>query len=516
MAIDFPENRKEIQNRMASDVQNELPQSDPFLRNSFLSALIVAAAGRIYDFTVQQQQLLIELFPDTATGLFLERWGSYVGITRNPATQANGLVTFSGVAASAIPLGTTVQSSTGLEYTTQTAVVISANNISVTSITRVGSTATVTTVSDHNLASGIDVTISGANEPEYNVTETITVIAADQFTYEVAGSPATPATGTIIASFNTASVEVKSTGFGKENNQLSGTALTLTTPLAGVDDTAYVQFSEIGNGTDIETDDDLRTRILERYQNPVAMFNVAAIVAKAKEVSGVTRVFVLEAGDPLETVPVTSAVNASGTAFVTTTVPHNFEDGQHVTITGANEPEYNQTNEVLFVFSPTVFLYHVPVGAPAVATGTLTAFGGVRPGQVYVYFVRDNDVNIIPSASEVTAVKDKILEIKPAHTSSTDVIVLAPTPITIDFTFTALSPNTTTMQTAITQSLQQFFREQVEVGKDIVEDSYQCAIFGTIDSETGDRITSFTLSAPVGDIIINPGEMPVLGTIAFP
>ena len=73
-------------------------------------------------------------------------------------------------------------------------------NKTVTSITRSGSTATVTQI-NHGYATGYLVYITGANETEYNVEgASITVLDADTYTYTVAGTPATPATGTIKAS----------------------------------------------------------------------------------------------------------------------------------------------------------------------------------------------------------------------------------------------------------------------------------------------------------------------------
>lgn len=70
----------------------------------------------------------------------------------------------------------------------------------VTSITRSGAVATVTTAAAHNIESGTIVTHAGANQTEYNVAAVITKTAATTYTYAVAGTPATPATGTIYAS----------------------------------------------------------------------------------------------------------------------------------------------------------------------------------------------------------------------------------------------------------------------------------------------------------------------------
>lgn len=66
------------------------------------------------------------------------------------------------------------------------------------SITRSGSTATVTHTA-HNIPDGSKVLIKGANQTEYNGVFTITVINSNSYSYTITGAPATPATGTILA-----------------------------------------------------------------------------------------------------------------------------------------------------------------------------------------------------------------------------------------------------------------------------------------------------------------------------
>lgn len=68
---------------------------------------------------------------------------------------------------------------------------------SVTSITRTGTTATVTTSGTHGKVTGDYVEIAGANETDYNGIFEVTVTDTTHFTYEVANSPSSPATGTI-------------------------------------------------------------------------------------------------------------------------------------------------------------------------------------------------------------------------------------------------------------------------------------------------------------------------------
>lgn len=73
------------------------------------------------------------------------------------------------------------------------------SQVTPTSITRSGSTATVTLPSAVNWQTGSKVTIAGATQTQYNGEFVISVTDSTHFTYKVTGTPATPATGTITA-----------------------------------------------------------------------------------------------------------------------------------------------------------------------------------------------------------------------------------------------------------------------------------------------------------------------------
>lgn len=69
---------------------------------------------------------------------------------------------------------------------------------SVSSITRSGTTATLTTSIDHGYAVGDSIVVAGATQTDYNGVFVIASTPTDTtLTYEVANSPVTPATGTI-------------------------------------------------------------------------------------------------------------------------------------------------------------------------------------------------------------------------------------------------------------------------------------------------------------------------------
>jgi uncharacterized phage protein gp47/JayE len=436
MALNIPSTAAEIDRRSKNDVKNELTQANPFLRNSWLGAIVTSLANRMFDFYFTLDQVQKESIPDTAE-IQLERWASIFGIIRDEATIAEGGVTFTGTLQETIPINTILATSDGLEYNLLANTTIATVVNTVTSITRSGATATVLTVAAHGLSNNVRVTIEGANETDYNGTFDIIVLDDDEFSYTVPGTPSTPASGSITATGSYGNGTVQSLEFGEDQNQEFGTPLNLQSPILGVDDECLVAVDGLVGGVDVQSDDDLRSELLERIRNPVAHFNSSDIITKAKTRPGVTRVFVEE---------VTPAV-----------------------------------------------------------------------GQVTVYFMRDNDeASTIPSAQQSTLTKNDILEITPANTDPSDLFVSGPTEVNQNFVFSALSPDTSTMRTAVSASLEQFFKEKTEVGENVVQEAYNAAIFNTLDTTNGNVIESFTVTTPAGDITVNSGEIATLGSITYP
>ena len=71
------------------------------------------------------------------------------------------------------------------------------------------------------------------------------------------------------------------------------------------------------------------------------------------------------------------------------------------------------------------------------------------------------------------------------------------------------------MRTAIQNSLKQLFEDEADLEKNMTEDDYRTAIKNSFDMETGTKLQSFALTAPIGDITVGLGELPVLGDVTF-
>lgn len=87
----------------------------------------------------------------------------------------------------------------------------------------------------------------------------------------------------------TATASVTASTPGTAGDSAAGTTLTFASPIAGIQAEATVGSGGITGGADTETDDELRTRLVERIQNPPQGGASEDYVTWALAVSGVTR-----------------------------------------------------------------------------------------------------------------------------------------------------------------------------------------------------------------------------------
>lgn len=102
----------------------------------------------------------------------------------------------------------------------------------------------------------------------------------------------TDAEGTIASGTATVAVTAGAAYPGEAGNADEDTSLTLDAPISGVGATATVAAGGIEDGVDEESDDALRVRLLERMASPPQGGAESDYVLWAKQVAGVTRVWV--------------------------------------------------------------------------------------------------------------------------------------------------------------------------------------------------------------------------------
>ena len=458
MAIEFPKTAEEVVNRVKDDLKAALPNSNPYLKNSILGALAVSVGYRSFDIQKNVESQQKQFFPQTATGVYLDYFAQLRDVTQLAATPSSGLAVFSGsVDGTNIPAGELLSFSE-ITFETQEAGTLTANAVTVTSITQTAGVATITFDNNHGLATGVSITVTGCEQVQYNGTHVVTVINSLVATYVVPENTVTPATTvtTIEADYNVASILVQSQDSGANTNAASGSELVLQNPIVNVNDSAFVNQDNLSGGDDAQSEESYRQNIISAYQNPLALFNPEATRRQATSVRGVTRVFVI---------PITDGVSGG-----------NYVKGD----------------------------------------------GSGLPGYATIFFVRDEDTSIIPDGAEIAQVRDKILEIIPLTDVPENIHVLAPVGVPVNITFSVISPDTTTMRTAITENIRAFFRGQngmnlfsEENAGTIFLNNLNLAILQTVDDATGQALESYTLTAPVANIVIQDGEITIEGTVTF-
>ena len=438
---------EQYKNIAIAELRRSMPTIDPTVPNQWGFTFVTSMAALAFSLSLSVKDLLRQLFPQTAGGEFLDLWGQYENIPRPPATESAGDISIEGVDTTLIPIGTVFTGANGLDYTSTLGTTVNVVSQAITTLTRVGTTVTAEMAANHTLATGISVTTSGANEADYNGTFVINVNDRDQFTYEITGTPATPATGTIEYTSTYAVVNVTSDTTGIDTIISGAGELTLKESIDDIDDSGFVQFDGISGGADILDDESYREIILLSRSDITGVFTSDQIKVAVLSVSGNTRVFV-----------------------------------KKPTLLGAG--------------------------------GSLDPL----PGQVSIFFLRDNDPSILPSPELIATTKQAVIDDGklPANTAEADVYVQGPALVEQAFVFLAISPDTTTMRSAITANLQAFFEDTVEFEESVPSDSYRAAIQATQDTVTNDILSTFTLTSPTGPIVVTSGEIAIFGGATYP
>jgi hypothetical protein len=251
---------------------------------------------------------------------------------------------------------------------------------SISGITRSGSTATATTAIPHGMSSGYSVTIAGATQTEYNGTFVVVVTGASTFTYTVSGTPATPATGTIIFNGVTTLWVRDLPSASNVAAFQSGDSVVLRKFTRGVEGSLTISecigvLTSYTDGTSGNEGQQSWTFTRNSGADSGAMLAGQVVAVDSVVLDfGVSGNGYYEVSAIDGTVTVASITRVSTTATLTTSSAHGYQTGDSVTISGANETQYNGTFTIT-VTSATVFTYTVS-GSPATpATGTILVNG---------------------------------------------------------------------------------------------------------------------------------------------
>ncbi|MDO8812676.1 MAG: PilC/PilY family type IV pilus protein [Gallionella sp.] len=253
------------------------------------------------------------------------------------------------------------------------------STLNVTSIDRTGTTALVTTSGTHGYSDGSSVTISGAAQTEYNVTQAISYANPhNATTFTITGlpnKPTTPSVGAYTVSLHNAAAQAITSISRNETATNSATATVTTTAAAhgyNNGDSVIITGATPSdyNGTKtISTSGPLSNQFtysVPVYPTTPALNSYKAVVHPySRTILSITKV--------------------SNDGLVTTSAPHGFHVGQSVTIAGTGEATYDGTKTVTVVGTTTTFKFSgvtgnpgaITAGATVIPSTTAVALGGV-------------------------------------------------------------------------------------------------------------------------------------------
>lgn len=250
-------------------------------------------------------------------------------------------------------------------------------SVSISTITRVTTTATVTTAVNHGYTSTNRINIRGATGGDaalYNGDFTITVTGLNTFTYTMGGTPTGSAAGTLFANkgpriYN--AYQTQAVGSGDyADSATNSEGIVICTP-----NTAYLYRYGIAT-TNIsypsnETCDIGSPCVLTQYLNLLYLFRGYSTAS---------------------TLTVSTLTQAAGTATCTTSTAHGLATNSWVTMVGASPDGYNGIVKITNTGANT-FTYTVSGALSSPATGTITA----RPCKPPMYW----DLNTTTLAFQV-------------------------------------------------------------------------------------------------------------------
>ena len=208
----------ELAQRTANAFRANLKGSDARLWPNNVAVSAKVMAGAVFEAFSFLDYIAKQINKHTAEGVWLERHAFDYGLTRLPATYAEGKVTISGDPNVAVPAGIVLQRADGIQY---------------------------------------EVT-----------------------------------TGGLTSGLGTVDLPVRCLTPGRTGNAAAGVLLTLTAPVDRLQSEHQVAASGIGGGADLESDESLRQRLLHRLRYPPHGGAAHDYVAWAREINGVTRVYV--------------------------------------------------------------------------------------------------------------------------------------------------------------------------------------------------------------------------------
>lgn len=500
----------EIANNIAGEFSSLVPEVpiDVFMQSPYgiLAKANSVQTASLYDYTEQKTQHALSL--EQYSGAELEQILLYRNIKRLQAQYANGAFFAQDDIGTVIPVNSIFAYNDILYQSTAEREVIS-NTLSIQSIIRNGTQATITTTTKHYLGNNAEITISNTGEVNFDITTAITVTNENTFTITVANTGATSVfTGNI--AYNGCLIDVIAQTIGSAGNipalspiESYNVSLSITSSLV----------NGLGGGSDTETDVELRQRGYDLLKSGnLQTFTKTGLELFLKSVYGITHSKIIN-GYTYST-PITSIMKDpfeyDTFRKITFPVPHPWQSAVGTTffeITGASNAVLNRrAGYIAKVYDEYSVLVNVYDTVQEDDTSLNMQIKPYYTGQSTILIYKADDVNKTFSTAELSEIKNYISNEHNAWTTSdNDYTVQNFVKNNFQFNFTSLEPNLTSLKNNVKNNLVAWSKTITTDVSTIFESEYESIIRNTTDTN-GNRIKNFTLSAS-GDILLGINEL---------
>lgn len=428
--------------------------------------------------------------------------------TIEPPAKATGYTNITGNIGGIIPSGTTlVNKKTKYNFKTLTDGVINLDSNSGI-ISSVGENHfIITTDNDHNLSSGLKINLNFPNKTELNSEETIVAIGEKTLRIDKKIN-AENINQSVVVFLNRFFAQIESVENGSANNETDGSVLTLIESIPNVNDNTLVYIFGVTGGRDAQV-------VKNNTVDNAGYFDSKDISSVVKKISGVTRVFVLSPDNYLTQYNPNSIRFLENVAIIEKT-NHGSESNSRVIVKGSLYPQFNGEFDILKI-DENKFLYwmsNIPQNAPVASTVEIQA-QLIPCGSVKIFFVKDNQIDILPSLSEINDAREAVYADAPINMSKQNIIVKAPILKQVNIKASFTSPNTEAMKLSINDALKNFFTsESVTLGSTV----YKNDIISTMNNaRTSEGLSpqGLQLILPLENITSSEEELIVLGEVEY-
>jgi uncharacterized phage protein gp47/JayE len=430
----------------------------------------------------------------------LDNVAKYVNIHRIPAQSASGEIFVQGESGLLIPADSQFIYNDIIYLSTLNKTVVS-NTINIASITSQNGIATINFTANSPLFSGCEIVISGNSNSLFNITANIISVELTKLTFAIDDISSISGTGGIIT-FLGILVPIQAQTTGSDSN----IANNVTLESASVDDVICgTTINGLSGGIDQESDFTLNQRFTAKRQNntqnyttkqlPIYIKTVYPEITHAKIATGFNGSLSIQkiedvgtfTSDPDNTKPNVKKITFNEYHYFNGIPATNF-----LSISGSSIEALNVNDGVVFEVKDdyTVYAKGFKTNDSDIVSTDMIMLPYYSGQKSLLLYKANNPVKTF-TPTELTSIKTFINDdVLPA---GIEYNVLNLTKKDFTFTFTALSPNISSLKSAIIANLKAYAKD-VPTSKSVIKYSeYSLIISSTID-ENSNTVQDFTLS----------------------